>query len=101
MVAMSAAIPWERPSATVGGERSQAAVLLRSACKMLLKTSPETITAMTLTLPVDGQLTSSQLMDMALDMAAANGLIAVVADRTNHVDVRLTRLYRSLIGESR
>ncbi|HSP55323.1 MAG TPA: hypothetical protein VLS25_07025 [Dehalococcoidia bacterium] len=55
---------------------------------------------MTLVLPAEGRLTSGQLMDMALDMAAANNLIAEVADRASHVDVRLTRQYREMEGDN-
>ncbi len=100
---MCAAIRWERPSAGVSGDHRHVAALLHTAREALLNTSPETIVATTLKLPL-GQLTSGRsgrLMDQALDLAAANGLIAEVADRANHVDVRLTRQYRALKGGRR
>jgi hypothetical protein len=70
---------------------SHAEVLLRSACSMLSGGPQNLASAMSVSLPVDGQQTPEELVELSIDLAADYGLIARAAAGERYVNVRLLR----------
>ena len=73
------------------GHPSHAEVLLRSACSMLCGGPQNLASAMSVSLPVDGQQTPEELVEMSVSLAAEYGLMARAAAGERHVNVRLLR----------
>ena len=69
-----------------------AEVLLRSACRMLRDNPPDLVGAMTLSLTLDAEHTTYELLEMARELAAEHGLSAQSAIAEGHVNVRLLRI---------
>jgi hypothetical protein len=89
--AMRAASGAGRRYADAHEEPCRAEVLLRSACRMLRDKPPDLVAAMTLSLPVDAEHTTYELLEMARELADEHGLSAQSAIGERHVNVRLLR----------
>lgn len=69
---------------------SHAEVLVRSACMMLSDAPRDLASAVSVSLPVDGQ-TPDELAELSVNVAAEYGLMARAAAGQRHVNVRLLR----------
>ena len=65
--------------------------LIRSACEMLARTSPDLVAAVTLSLPAEGLAQASWLRATACSLAAQYEFDVAVTAEESHVSVRLTR----------
>jgi len=65
--------------------------LIRSACEMLARTSPDLVAAVTLSLPAEGLAQASWLQASAQSLAAQYEFDAAVTAGDSHASVRLTR----------
>jgi hypothetical protein len=65
--------------------------LIRSACEMLARTSPDLVAAVTLSLPAEGLAQASWLRATACSLAAQNESDVAVTAGEGHVSVRLAR----------
>jgi hypothetical protein len=72
------------------GHPSHAEILLRSACTLLSGGPQNMASAMSVSLPVDGQ-NPEELVELSVSLAAEYGLMARAAAGERHVNVRLLR----------
>jgi len=84
VVAAVAASPERLPS-------NQGETLIRSACETLAQTSPDLVSAVTVSLPAEGPSQASWLRASACSLAAQYEFDAAVAGEESLISVRLTR----------
>jgi hypothetical protein len=65
--------------------------LIRSACEMLAQTSPDLVTALTVSLPAERPAEMSWLKASACSLAAQYEFDTAVTATEGHISVRLTR----------
>lgn len=70
---------------------SQGETLIRSACETLAQTSPDLVSAVTVSLPAEGLAQTNWLRASACSLAAKYEFDAAVTAGDSHVGVRLTR----------
>jgi hypothetical protein len=70
---------------------TQGETLIRSACEMLARTSPDLVTAVTVSLPAEGLTQTNWLRAAACSLAAQYEFDAAVTAGDSHASVRLTR----------
>ena len=70
---------------------TQEETLIRSACETLAQTSPDLVSAVTVSLPAEGLAQTSWLRAAACSLAAKYEFDAAVTAGDGHASVRLTR----------
>jgi hypothetical protein len=70
---------------------TQGETLIRSACETLAQTSPDLVSAVTVSLPAEGLAQTNWLRAAACSLAAQYEFDAAVMAGDSHVSVRLTR----------